>query len=160
MEEAYLSLRPALVSARNSTRGPFTSGPSPGVDVYGRPLRAPSPCPPSSSGVRPVRLKQVRHSKHVGFKPSASSSANRLRAEPSGSRGYRAGPRTAQGWTPIPGKGPLGKGPGVGSGRPSEPAGGTRRTGTSCGRGCRAGPRTAQGARSCTAQRAYRSTRV
>ena len=32
------------------------------------------------------------------------------------------------GWTPIPGEGPFGKGPGVGSWRSSEPAGGTGQT--------------------------------
>ena len=36
-------------------------------------------------------------------------------------------------WTPIPGEGPLGKGPGVGSGRSSEPAGGTGQTGKGVG---------------------------
>ena len=54
-------------------------------------------------------------------------------------------------WTPIPGEGPLGKGPGVGSGRSSEPAGGTGQTGKKGGRkgAYRGGPRT----RGCTATR-------
>ena len=39
------------------------------------------------------------------------------------------------GWTPIPGEGPLGKGPGVGSGRSSGPAGGTGQTGIGWAKG-------------------------
>ena len=37
------------------------------------------------------------------------------------------------GWTPIPGEGPSGKDPGVGSGRSSEPAGGAGQTGEKVG---------------------------
>ena len=57
-------------------------------------------------------------------------------------------------WTPIPGEGPSGKGPWVGSGRSSEPAEGAERTGEKSGQKgtYRAGPR----AMGRTATSAYR----